>query len=186
MTFMKSNPSWTEGDRLPVDSPTWNDAMAFCRRLTESCHQAEILPARLKCDLPTEAQWEYACRAGSSTKFSFGDDDEKLKDYGWYADNSGDDYHRGGLKLPNAWGLYDMHGNVWEWCRDVCEDGAPDGVDPVRTSSARITQRVIRGGCCCSWHFGADVDGCRSANRIWSWSDIPWPWLGIRLVLIPG
>jgi formylglycine-generating enzyme required for sulfatase activity len=111
--------------------------------------------------LPKEAEWEYACRAGSTTRYSFGDDAARLGEAAWYSDNSGGKTHPVGQKQPNAWGLYDMHGNVWEWCWDRFDanDNRPSpGADPLSTSQAAL--RVLRGGC---W-----LDAprhARSANR---------------------
>ncbi len=111
--------------------------------------------------MPTEAQWEYACRAGSKTKYWFGDDGSKLGDYAWYGENSGNTTHPVGEKKPNAWGLYDMHGNVWEWCQDWNEDEyyAKSPVDDP-TGAATGWFRVLRGG---GWLSPARY--CRSANR---------------------
>ncbi|MHC5034591.1 MAG: formylglycine-generating enzyme family protein, partial [Planctomycetota bacterium] len=95
----------------PVTSVSWEDARSFCEWLSER-------EGRLY-GLPTEVQWEYACRAGSTGLFSFGNDPDELGEYAWYSDNSGDRPHEVAKLKPNAWGLYDMHGNVWEWCRDI-------------------------------------------------------------------
>jgi formylglycine-generating enzyme required for sulfatase activity len=99
--------------------------------------------------LPTEAEWEYACRAGSTTRFSFGDDEANLGEFGWFYGNSGSKTHPVGQKRPNAFGLYDMHGNVWEWCWDGYDEryytGSP-GADPLGPSTSRASNRVDRGG----------------------------------------
>ena len=111
--------------------------------------------------LPTEAQWEYACRAGSTTRYGFGDDEAKLGEYAWYAANSDGKPHLLGLKKPNASGLYDMHGNVGEWCQDWYgesyyeESSADDPAGPAGGS-----KHTLRGG---GWHLPAGV--CRSASR---------------------
>ena len=124
--------------------------------------------------LPTEAQWEYACRAGSTTAYSFGDSSDNLGDYAWYADNSDDHTHPVGQKMPNAWGLYDMHGNVLEWCMDwfgAYDSGAV--TDP--TGPTTGTWRPLRGGC-----WGSE-NGCRSACRSISMSGDSNPSSGFRV-----
>ena len=112
--------------------------------------------------LPTEAEWEYACRAGTTTAFSFGDDESKLGDYAWFDRNTfyaGEKYaHKVGFKKPNPWGLYDMHGNVWEWCSDWFSGNLSGGVDPVGPGGG--SGRIIRGG---GWK--SDSVLCRSALR---------------------
>jgi formylglycine-generating enzyme len=111
---------------------SWNDATAFCQRLTDSDHKNGKLPAGEAYRLPTEAQWEYACRAGTQTMWSFGDDDKELGEYAWFDGNAAREQyaHAAGLKKPNPWGLHDMHGNVWEWCSDWYGK-LPGGTDPV-------------------------------------------------------
>jgi formylglycine-generating enzyme required for sulfatase activity len=156
-----SNPSRFKGDaRLPVETVSWQDAMTFCERL--SALPAERSAGRVY-RLPTEAEWEYACRAGSATIYSFGDSEWSLGKYAWYDSNSGRKTHPVGQKRPNAWGLYDMHGNVWEWCSDwydVSYYASSPEDDP--TGSVKAISRVLRGG---SWlNFGRF---CRSAFRYW-------------------
>ncbi len=154
---MKNNPSNFKGAENPVENMRWDDAVEFCRKLSAlPAEKAEGNVYRL----PTEAEWEYACRAGTTTQFSFGDDESKLGDYAWYRENSAEKTHPVGSKLSNAWGLYDMHGNVWEWCQDVWHDDYPEGSvkDPRRGTSG--SRRVIRGGC---WYLPAL--SCRSPDR---------------------
>ncbi len=153
--IMRKNPSTFKGeDTLPVESVSWEDCQKFCRWLSARVGQTVRLP--------TEAEWEYACRAGSPTKFYFGDRYSDLDDYAWYSKNSGKKTHPVGRKKPNAFGLYDLHGNVWEWCEDVWHDhyrGAPtDG--SAWTKGGNSARRIVRGG---SWEYGpAD---CRAAYR---------------------
>ena len=151
------------GGNYPATWVTWNDAREFCRRLTEAERKAGRVPSGLVYRLPTEAEWEYACRAGSRTAYSFGDSQSLLVDYAWSSENSvraDENYaHQVGGKRPNAWGLLDLHGNVWEWCvdaYDIVED-AGAVTDPYVASGL---QRVVRGGC---WFFSAQF--CRSAYR---------------------
>ncbi len=171
-----------QGANYPATYVDWNDATEFCKKLTESEGRAGRLPQGWKYDLPTEAQREYATRAGTTTAYVFGNDAGKLSDYAWFVKNAydvGQKYaHEVGTKKPNAWGLYDLHGNVWEWCRDYYADKLPGGVDPfVGTGS----HRVSRGG---GW---IDIAAnCRSAFR-----DNPVPSnrfsnLGFRLALVPS
>ena len=154
-----------ESQEAPVEFMPWDEAMAFCHKLTEQAQHDGTLPTGYEYTLPTEAQWEYACRAGTTGPFG---GDGILDDMGWYRDNSGGHKHPVGKKKPNAWGLYDMHGNVWQWCVDgYGNDGYgaqpysnqyPSGaaVDPF----GRGPLRAIRGG---SWRN--DPANCRSAIR---------------------
>jgi formylglycine-generating enzyme required for sulfatase activity len=149
---MGMNHSWFKGADRPVENVSWNDVQAFMRKLNE---REGVDHYRL----PTEAQWEYACRAGSNTRYHFGDDAARLGEYAWYNDNSGGQTHPVGQKQPNAWGLYDMHGNVWEWVRDWYGSYTANPVtDPIGPTSG--VDRVFRGG---SW--GNDAQGVRAASR---------------------
>ena len=167
------NPSKFTGAQNPVEQVSWDEAVAFCSKLSQK--------AGRQVGLPTEAEWEYACRVGSKTRFSFGDSDTKLGHYAWYNGNSGKRTHPVGAKKPNAWGLHDMHGNVWEWCADWYADSyanvdARDPKGPV-TGSAR----VLRGG---SWY--SDPQRCRAANRNWLTPDRRFNNLGFRVVVLSG
>lgn len=160
-----SDPSKWKGAKRPVECVSWNDAMDFCKRLNEL--YADKLPRGYCIDLPTEAQWEYACRAGTTTNYSYGNasDTDKMNFDGNYPHGGGSKgvYREatvevGSLGYKNAFGLYDMHGNVWEWCRDWYESYGGDTTDP--TGPATGSLRVARGG---SWNdYASD---CRSSRR---------------------
>ncbi len=141
---MGNNPSYFKGDTRPVENVSWNECEEFIRKLNarEGVNKYRV---------PTEAEWEYACRAGSRTRFCFGDGDHILSQYAWFDENSGNETHPVGQKNPNDWGLYDMHGNVWEWCYDWHGDYPVRSVtDPSGSGSG--SGRVVRGGC---WINGA-------------------------------
>ncbi|MDA0841450.1 MAG: formylglycine-generating enzyme family protein, partial [Planctomycetota bacterium] len=148
---MGKNPSDFKGKDLPVESVSWEEAVEFSKKLSDKERKAYRLP--------TEAEWEYACRAGTKTIFSFGDSDKNLGDYAWQSGNSTGTTHVVGQKKPNSWGLYDMHGNVWEWCSDWYGDYySKTIVDPTGPTAGE--GRVLRGG---SWLSSAGY--CRSAFR---------------------
>ena len=153
---MGKNPSNFKGAQNPVEQVSWDDAVEFCKALSKKAGKTV--------SLPTEAQWEYACRAGSKTRFSYGDDDDygKLGDYAWYTKNSDNKTHPVGQKKPNDFGLYDMHGNVLQWCSDWYAESYANAnkTDPMGPASG--SDRVLRGGC---WY--GDPDRCRSAYRRW-------------------
>jgi formylglycine-generating enzyme required for sulfatase activity len=149
-------PSRLKGSQNPVENVSWDDAVKFCRKLSE---RPEEKLAGYEYRLPTEAEWEYACRAGTTTAYSFGDSNSELGDYAWYDKNSGNTTHPVGGKKPNPWGLYDMHGNVFEWCQDGYGD-YPSGSVTDPTGAASGSYRVLRGG-----SFGAQTSNVRSADR---------------------
>jgi formylglycine-generating enzyme required for sulfatase activity len=193
------------GHNHPVDHVTWDDAVEFCKRLSELPEEKK---ARHVYRLPTEAEWEYACRAGTTTAYNTGDSRFSLDQSGWYGDNAGSQPidsaekfreakgnikkyalglmangntpHPVGRKKPNAWGLYDMHGNLWEWCSDWSGDyPTEDIIDPKGPSEGK--DKVHRGGC-----YLVESALCRSSTRN---SDPPgdtYYYLGFRVVMEVG
>ena len=159
---------------------SWHDAVAYCGQRTQQERTAGTLPEGYEYRLPTEAQWEYACRAGTTTRFSFGNSDSDLGQYGWYAGISGSQTHPVGQKLPNAWGLYDMHGNMWEWCADRYWSGYPGGSVSDPAGSTVGQYQVLRGG---SWK--GIPRGCRSAYRYGEYPSYTYNFLGFRVALVP-
>jgi formylglycine-generating enzyme required for sulfatase activity len=175
-------PSTFTGDLTrPVETVSWEDSTNYCALLTQRERAQKLIGPNWVYRLPTEAEWEYACRAMTSTRFSYGDDPGygHLLDYAWFADNSGNTTHPVGQKLPNPWGLYDMHGGLWEWCQDWYGP-YPGGsaVDPQGPPTG--TYRVFRGG---SW--GCQPQELRSASRDFN-PEGETGYVGIRVVLIPS
>jgi formylglycine-generating enzyme required for sulfatase activity len=181
--MMKINPSgFTGNSNRPIDKVNWHDAREYCSRFTETERRAGRLPEGFAYRLPTEAEWEYACRAGTTSPFSHGDDPKGtgLTDHAWFLQNSDSASHPVGSLKPNAWGLYDMHGNVWEWCEDVGHDAYPGGTVTNFTGSGQGWLRVARGG---SWLY--DSYFCRSANRDTYGPNNRCNDVGFRVVLAP-
>ncbi len=145
-----TNPSQFKGRSLPVEYVLWDDAVAFCKKVGAGIR------------LPSEAEWEYACRARASTRYYAGDADSALDGVGWHRGNAGNTTHMVGQKTPNVWGLYDMHGNVCEWCEDEFHASYENAPNDGRAwiYSPRAVGRVVRGG---SW--GSQPEDCRSASR---------------------
>jgi len=167
---------WGRGKR-PVINVSWDDAKVYCDWLNKKLGIEENSPYRYR--LPTEAEWEYACRAGTTTKWSFGDNEEELEKYAWYNKNSNGKTHPVGEKLPNPWGLYDMHGNVFEWCEDDYIDNYKktprDG--SAYKSGKEDLRKVVRGG---SWDSLAY--DTRSSYRYFGVRNYQFYFIGFRLL----
>jgi formylglycine-generating enzyme required for sulfatase activity len=179
-----SNPSFfTSALNLPVEQVSWNDATNYCALRTQQEIATGRIPAGCRYRLPTEAEWEYACRAWTSDRrLHYGDDPgyPNLGDYAWYSANSGNGTHPVGQKRPNAWGLYDMAGNVWVWCQDWYGTYSGGSVTDPRGPDAGAS-RVLRGG---GWSF--DARFCRSAQRSSSSPAFTSSLVGLRVVLVPN
>ncbi len=165
------NPGYSVSDDSPAAVITWHDAVAYCNWLStqeklDLCYRPDgntwqVLPGKSGYRLPTEAEWEYACRAGTTTQYSFGDDHQQLEQYGWYVKNAGGRSHAVGTKPPNGFGLFDMHGNLWEWCGDYFDEkwyAASTLNDP--SGPVAGSDRLLRGG-----YWTNDASHCRSAYR---------------------
>lgn len=161
---MGNNPAKFAGADRPVETVSWEEAQAFCEKLSQKTGRTYLLP--------TEAEWEYACRAGSTTRYYFGNDEGLLRDHAWYVDNSEMESHPVGQKRPNAWGIYDMHGNVWEWCADDWHNSYVHKPEALKQQGSMVWSasnqalKVLRGG---AWFNIGWV--CRSADRNWGQQD---------------
>jgi uncharacterized protein (TIGR02996 family) len=154
----------------PEECVSWEECRKFCNRLGKR--------SRKRFRLPTEAEWEYACRACTNTEYHSGNGEEALKREGWYGDNSGHKGHPVGRKNANAFGLYDMHGNVWEWCQDGMREYTLGDITDPKGPEGKDDARVARGG---SW--AAVRSGARAACRTFDPPSFRAPWLGCRVVL---
>jgi formylglycine-generating enzyme required for sulfatase activity len=174
-------PSFPRESNSPVGPVSWEAATNYCDQLTQRERATGRITTNSVYRLPTEAEWEYACRAWTSTRYSYGDDpsNTSLANYGWYEDNSSHSTHPVGQKLPNPWGLYDMHGGLWEWCQDWYGPYSGGSViDPQGPSAG--TYHVFRGG---SW--GCEPPECRSASRDFN-PEGNTGYVGFRVVLASG
>ena len=179
---MGMNPSIFKGNNNPVETVSWNDAQEFCTKVTERMmasvsDPSPLAPDPYPCCLPTEAEWEYACRAGTRTAYHSGDSEDDLKRVAWFKANSGGTTHPVGKKESNVFGLYDMHGNVWQWCQDWCSRYSQKPVTNPQ-GPALDAYRVLRGG---SWHL--DPKYCRTASRIGCVPDHRPDDIGFRVVV---
>jgi formylglycine-generating enzyme required for sulfatase activity len=163
------NPSRWKADKNPVEQVRWSDAVRYCNARSkleglQPCYDLNTWRCNFNANgyrLPTEAEWEYACRAGTKTAYFFGDEPSKLQDYAWFKENSGGKPRPVGQKQSNPWGLYDMHGNVWEWCNDFYKvDYYQESLEENPKGPEIGETKVVRGG---AWKFSAD--SCRSGYR---------------------
>jgi formylglycine-generating enzyme required for sulfatase activity len=164
--YQISDPSHFKDPNQPLERINWRDAATYCneRSMAEGlkpCYNESTWVCNFDANgyrLPTEAEWEYACRAGTSTRYSFGDDAGRLQEFAWFADSAASKTHPIGRKKPNPWGLYDMHGNVAEWCNDrYAKDYYSHSPDRDPKGPDKGSERVLRGG---SWKSGPDACRC--------------------------
>lgn len=172
------NPSgFTNNLECPVEKVRFTETAAYCAALTARERQAKRLPLNFEYRLPTEAEWEYACRAGSTNFYGFGDDTSLAEQYAWTLENSDGRTHPIGQKRPNAWGFHDMHGNVWEWCSDWFARFPPvNARDPVGPPGGKF--KVFRGG---GWNN--TVEMARAGNRFMMAPTNGIHFVGFRLAL---
>jgi len=146
---MGDNPSKWTGPRNSVEMLSFDEAETFCTKATELMRAAKLIKANQVIRLPTEAEWEYTARAGTKTRYSFGDEEKELDAYGWHTGNASGNDPPVGAKKPNAWGLYDVHGYLWEWCTDSATDSYANApTDGSADKSADSKRRILRSG---SW-----------------------------------
>ena len=168
---MGTNPSRWKGPRNSVEMLSFAEATQFCQRVTKAMRQLKLIQSDQSVRLPTETQWEYSARAGTQTVFSFGDDPEVLPRYGWFHGNASGNDPPVGAKQPNGWGLYDVHGYLWEWCRtDAKANTLP---------KATLPKAVVRGG---SWK--SEAEECTSAARRVVDRQLRDDAIGLRCVLV--
>jgi formylglycine-generating enzyme required for sulfatase activity len=180
-SYFTTNNGYAEDLNRPVEQLTWSAATNYCGQLTDQERAAGRIAVNSTYRLPTEAEWEYACRGWTSTRFSYGDDPgyTNLVNYAWYGDHGGTT-HPVAQKLPNPWGLFDMSGNVSEWCQDWF-DAYPGGILIDPQGPATGTGRVVRGG-----YYESPPEACRSAARGVNSPTYAYRSFGFRILLDPG
>jgi uncharacterized protein (TIGR02996 family) len=169
---MGNNPSHFKGPQLPVEEVSWDEAVEFCKAVQQKCG--------IELRLPTEAEWEYACRAGTTTDYYSGNGEGALRQVGWFYDNAGDSTQPVGQLQANPWNLHDMHGNVWEWCSDRYGRYAQSSKDDPQGPTSG-SNRVNRGG---GWGYSAGR--CRAAFRYRLKPSCSDYYLGLRLARVPS
>jgi formylglycine-generating enzyme required for sulfatase activity len=182
--LMNENPSQFVGDpRRPVEKVSWRDAVDYCDRLTRHEAAANRLPIGWVYRLPTEAEWEYACRAGSTSRFTHGPDpdERELPGHAWFSDNSESSTHPVETRRANPWGIHDLSGNVLEWCLDSASSSLPGNTVTNLVNREKSQLRVARGG---SWLYPGKA--CRSANRDTYAASTRCSDVGFRVVLAPA
>ena len=166
---MGENPSRWKGKKNPVEQVRWSDAVRYCNARSDlerlqPCYDLKTWKCNFNANgyrLPTEAEWEYACRAGTETRYSFGNNTSQLRHYAWFKENSGRKPRPVGQKRPNPWGLYDMYGDVWEWCNDFYEVDYYEKSPKENPNGPKTGEsKVVRGGC-----WDSTADKCRSSFR---------------------
>lgn len=178
--IMGKNPSRWKGKRNSVEMMSWDEANDFCKKVTAELRQKKLIGDKKVIRLPSEAEWEYACRAGTTTAYSFGDDVKQLGDFAWFNGNAKGNDPPVGAKKPNPWELYDMHGYVWEWCADAWHpsyEGAPADASVWDAKDAK--ERVIRGG---AW--SAPAEAAQSAFRFKAKTEAKSDGIGFRCVKV--
>jgi len=167
--LMRENPSRWKGKKNPVEQVRWSDAVKYCNARSrleglQPCYNLETWECNFDANgyrLPSEAEWEYACRAGTKTSYTFGNKSQKLKNFAWFKDNSGGRPRPAGQKLPNPWGIHDMYGNVFEWCNDFYQvDYYQESPEKNPRGPKTGETKVLRGGC-----WNSTDDKCRSSYR---------------------
>ncbi len=177
VALIGSNPARWKGPRNSVEMVSWHEVQEFCKLLTAELRKRKLIKENEVIRLPSEAEWEYACRAGTTTRWAFGDDLKDLADYCWYAVNAPGNDPPVGKKKPNAWGFHEMHGYVWEWTADVWNPTHADADPAGKARSGDSKERVVRGG-----GFNSPAEQTQSAARAGKPADTRNDAIGFRCV----